>query len=56
LRDGGPARIESSSLHLNILSDLKRIHLHIHSAAYPVLERMGELRPKPPEGRLIGLD
>ena len=31
-----------SSLHLDILRDLKRIHSHICSVAYPVLERAGE--------------
>jgi phosphate:Na+ symporter len=45
LREGRPESIESSSLHLDILRDLKRIHSHICSAAYPVLERMGELQP-----------
>jgi phosphate:Na+ symporter len=45
LRDGRAESIESSSLHLDILRDLKRIHSHICSAAYPVLERMGELQP-----------
>lgn len=43
LREGRAESIESSSLHLDILRDLKRIHSHICSAAYPVLERMGEL-------------
>jgi phosphate:Na+ symporter len=45
LREGRAESIESSSLHLDILRDLKRIHSHICSAAYPVLERMGELQP-----------
>ena len=45
LRQGRSESIESSSLHLDILRDLKRIHSHICSAAYPVLERMGELQP-----------
>ncbi len=45
LREGRPESIESSSLHLDILRDLKRIHSHICSVAYPVLERAGELRP-----------
>jgi len=42
LRDGRAESIESSSLHLDILRDLKRIHSHICSVAYPVLERTGE--------------
>jgi phosphate:Na+ symporter len=45
LRNGRPESIESSSLHLDILRDLKRIHSHICSVAYPVLERAGELQP-----------
>jgi phosphate:Na+ symporter len=32
-------------LHLDILRDLKRIHSHICSVAYPVLEAAGELQP-----------
>jgi phosphate:Na+ symporter len=44
LREGLPESIESSSLHLDILRDLKRIHSHICSVAYPVLERAGELQ------------
>lgn len=36
--------LETSSLHLDILRDLKRIHSHICSAAYPALEAAGELR------------
>ncbi|HXY95971.1 MAG TPA: Na/Pi cotransporter family protein [Steroidobacteraceae bacterium] len=45
LREGRSETIESSSLHLDILRDLKRIHSHICSVAYPVLERAGELQP-----------
>ncbi|HWW46995.1 MAG TPA: Na/Pi cotransporter family protein [Xanthobacteraceae bacterium] len=45
LREGRPESIESSSLHLDVLRDLKRIHSHICSVAYPVLERAGALRP-----------
>ena len=45
LRDGRAESIESSSLHLDILRDLKRIHSHICSVAYAVLERAGELQP-----------
>lgn len=36
--------VETSSLHLDVLRDLKRIHGHITSIAYPILERAGELR------------
>ena len=45
LREGLPESIETSSLHLDILRDLKRIHSHICSVAYPVLEAAGELQP-----------
>ena len=45
LRDGRPESIETSSLHLDVLRDLKRIHSHICSVAYPVLEVTGELEP-----------
>ncbi len=45
LRDPSADTIESTSLDLDILRDLKRIHSHLCSAAYPVLERAGALRP-----------
>jgi len=45
LREGRAESIESSSLHLDILRDLKRIHSHICSVAYSVLEGAGELQP-----------
>jgi phosphate:Na+ symporter len=45
LREGRPESIETSSLHLDVLRDLKRIHSHICSAAYPVLEAADELQP-----------
>lgn len=41
LRDSSREAMESSSLQLDILRDLKRIHSHICSVAYPVLERHG---------------
>ena len=34
---------DSSSLHMDIMRDLKRIHAHVVSVAYPILEREGEL-------------
>jgi phosphate:Na+ symporter len=43
LREGRPESLETTSLHLDILSDLKRIHSHICTVAYPVLEAAGEL-------------
>jgi phosphate:Na+ symporter len=45
LREGRLESIETTSLHLDILRDLKRIHSHICSAAYPALETAGELEP-----------
>ncbi len=45
LRQGRIESIETSSLHIDILRDLKRIHSHICSVAYPVLEAAGELQP-----------
>ncbi|HJZ44819.1 MAG TPA: Na/Pi cotransporter family protein [Hyphomicrobiaceae bacterium] len=43
LRQGRPETLETTSLHLDVLRDLKRIHSHICSAAYPVLEAAGEV-------------
>jgi len=37
--------IETSSLHLDLISDLKRINSHICSIAYPILESAGALAP-----------
>lgn len=44
LKNGMRESIETSSLHLDILRDLKRINSHLTSAAYPILEEAGELR------------
>jgi phosphate:Na+ symporter len=45
LREGRQESVETSSLHLDVLRDLKRIHSHLCSVAYPVLEATGELEP-----------
>jgi phosphate:Na+ symporter len=45
LRAGRPETLETTSLHLDVLRDLKRIHSHICSVAYPVLEAAGEMSP-----------
>jgi phosphate:Na+ symporter len=37
--------IETSSLHIDLISDLKRINSHICSIAYPILESAGALAP-----------
>lgn len=52
VREGRAESIESSSLHLDILRDLKRINSHLTSVAYPILEQSGELT----ESRLIELE
>jgi phosphate:Na+ symporter len=44
LREGTPETVEAYSLDLDILRDLKRVHSHLCSAAYPVLERAGALQ------------
>ncbi len=43
LRAGRPESIETSSIHLDIVRDLKRINSHLTSVAYPILEAAGEL-------------
>jgi phosphate:Na+ symporter len=43
LREGRPETIETTSLHLDVLRDLRRIHSHVCSVAYPVLDAAGEL-------------
>jgi phosphate:Na+ symporter len=43
VRAGRVESVETSALHLDLLRDLKRINAHLAAAAYPVLERRGEL-------------
>ena len=43
LLDNTPQSIETSSLHLDLISDMKRINSHICSIAYPILEQAGVL-------------
>jgi phosphate:Na+ symporter len=45
LQDNTAQSIETSSLHLDLISDLKRINSHICSIAYPILESAGALSP-----------
>jgi phosphate:Na+ symporter len=45
LRAGRTESLETSALHLDILRDLRRINAHLATAAYPVLNQSGELRP-----------
>jgi phosphate:Na+ symporter len=44
LQDNTTQSIETSSLHLDLISDLKRINSHICSVAYPILDSAGGLR------------
>ena len=57
LKENTADSIETSSLHLDLISDLKRINSHICSIAYPILEPAGALaktRLRP--SRMAGLD
>jgi phosphate:Na+ symporter len=45
IRAGRIESRETSSLHLDVLRDMKRINSHIAAAAYPVLDHQGELLP-----------
>ena len=54
LREGATASLETSSLHLDMLRDLKRIIAHVTAVAHPILDAAGELqgsrlRPEPDE-------
>jgi phosphate:Na+ symporter len=43
LRAGNPSSIETTSIHMDVLRDLKRIHGHFVVVAQPILEANGEL-------------
>jgi phosphate:Na+ symporter len=43
LREARTETLETTSIHLDVLRDLKRIHSHICSVAYPVLDTAGEM-------------
>jgi phosphate:Na+ symporter len=43
LREGRLESIETSSIHMDVIRDLKRINGHLASVAYPILEAAGEL-------------
>jgi phosphate:Na+ symporter len=45
IRAGRAESVETSALHLDALRDMKRINAHLAAAAYPVLDRLGELLP-----------
>ena len=40
-----PQSMDTSSLHLDLISDLKRVNSHICSIAYPILDSAGVLAP-----------
>jgi phosphate:Na+ symporter len=44
LQDNTAQSIETSSLHLDLISELKRINSHLCGVAYPILESAGALR------------
>jgi phosphate:Na+ symporter len=43
LREGRTESIETSSIHMDVIRDLKRINGHLASVAHPILEAAGEL-------------
>jgi len=45
LRDGVAETLATSSLHLDILRDLRRVNSYISLIAYPILEEAKELKP-----------
>lgn len=51
LQAGQPETLASSTLHLDILRDLKRVNAHIASVAYPILAEAGELT----ESRVVSI-
>ena len=44
LKDGKIESVATSSLHMDVLRDQRRIHSHITAVAYPILEQAGKLR------------
>ncbi|GGL50037.1 Na/Pi cotransporter family protein [Wenxinia marina] len=51
LQAGRPETLASTTLHLDILRDLKRVNAHIASVAYPILAEAGELT----ESRVVSI-
>ncbi|MGP1682061.1 MAG: Na/Pi cotransporter family protein, partial [Giesbergeria sp.] len=45
LQDRSVASMETSSLHIDLISDFKRINSLLCSVAYPILEHFGALPP-----------
>ncbi|WP_186312319.1 Na/Pi cotransporter family protein [Cereibacter sediminicola] len=44
LRAGRPEAMETSTIHLDLLRDLKRLNAHVTSVAHPILTEIGVLR------------
>lgn len=44
MRAGRAETLETSTIHLDVLRDLKRVNAHLASVAHPILEPMGALR------------
>ncbi|MDB5416380.1 MAG: Na+/Pi-cotransporter [Rubritepida sp.] len=55
LREGRAESLETSAIHLDMIRDLKRIHGHLTSVAYPILEAAGELAESRLQAREAGL-
>jgi len=55
LREGVAESLETSAIHLDMVRDLKRIHGHLTSVAYPILEAAGELAESRLRERQTGL-
>ena len=43
LSEGRLETIQTTSLHTDVIRDLKRVNSHLTSVAYPILEAAGEL-------------
>jgi phosphate:Na+ symporter len=57
LQDNTAQSIETSSLHLDLISELKRINSHLCSIAYPILESAGALaQTRLRKSKLVGTD
>jgi phosphate:Na+ symporter len=54
LRDRRVETVETSSLHLDILRDLKRVNAHLISVAYPILDDIGALGDTRLKGEVKG--
>jgi phosphate:Na+ symporter len=56
LASGRPESVASSSLHLDIIRDLKRINSHLTSVAYPILDAAGELTRTRLKGAAVSVE